>query len=326
MQRILKSAFCAALLSSPVVQAQSLHASSVVSFNQGSGGGIFTTSNILGGPQGGGFGGGSLDVLTLGEAGDVTLGFDVTITNGPGADLTVFENGFAIGGGPTVFSEILYVEVSTDGVNFARFEPRYTGSGTAMGSLAGLAGGMPVVANVGTNLVSPFDPVVSGGESFDLIDLIGNPLVTAGLVDLAAIHFVRLVDVAPGDVDVNGTPLPGNGGSDVDAVTVLNSDLDDFSTKPICDLSMTAGGRIKLTIGDPQGFGDLDFSTLHASMDLADVPLAALLPLFTVVSATPTQVELLSPPVAGSGFVTAFSISIADAAGVRSGDQFMVQG
>ena len=52
------------------VSAQSRFATQVVSFSQGGGsGGIFNTSNILGGPRGAGFGAGSLHVLTLGEGG-----------------------------------------------------------------------------------------------------------------------------------------------------------------------------------------------------------------------------------------------------------------
>ncbi|MDR1146102.1 MAG: PEP-CTERM sorting domain-containing protein [Verrucomicrobiales bacterium] len=67
------------------------------------------------------------------QPGSITLSFDYAITNGSGADFAVFENGFAslydipatggVAGG--MFSELAYVEVSTDGIIFARFPSIY---------------------------------------------------------------------------------------------------------------------------------------------------------------------------------------------------------
>src|SRR5262245_13674551 len=201
--RSFAAALCAAVLSqalsqvvlAPPARAQSPFATQVVSFQQGTGGGIFVTQNILGGPLGGGLGAGSLDVLTLGEGGNVVLGFDVALRDGPGADLAVFENGFQFGAG-NVFAEVAFVEVSTNGADFARFPSDYgppAGGGTPIGTWEGLAGGTPVVANVSTDPDSPFDPVTAGGEAFDFADLASDPLVVGGQVDLQGIHFVRLV-------------------------------------------------------------------------------------------------------------------------------------
>src|SRR5262245_36233299 len=89
--------------------AQSRFATHVVSYVQGTGGGIFDPNNILGGPRGEGLGAGSLHVTTLGVGGSIVLGFARTIANGPGTDFTVFENGFESGGG--VFAEVAWVEV-----------------------------------------------------------------------------------------------------------------------------------------------------------------------------------------------------------------------
>ncbi|MEO0652979.1 MAG: hypothetical protein AAFZ65_20055 [Planctomycetota bacterium] len=305
--------------------AQSLHATQVVQFVQGAGGGLFDPALALGAPRGGGLGSGSLDVLTLGEQGSLTLGFDVEIVDGPGADLIVSENSFLISGSDQVFAEVLYVEVSSDGSTFARFPVQYTGNGSEMGAYRGVCGGLPVLANVDTNTISPFDPVVSGGEAFDLADLADDPAVTGGAVDLSAIRFVRLVDVGVGDTDDAGTPLGGFGGADVDAVTVLNSHLSDLATKPICDLELDGQNRMLLTIGDPQGFFSLDFLSLHASFDLVEVPLPLLLSLFEVVSADSETLVLRTPTLTGTGFVSAFAVSVADLAGVRASDQLMLQ-
>jgi hypothetical protein len=147
-----------------------LFATQVVDYSPGSGGGIFVATNILGGPHGGGLANGSLDVTTLGVGGTVTVGFDVTIADGPGADFTVFENPFTFSG--EVFSEVAWVEVSTDGIHFARFPSSYAGPSTGIpgftapwGTYAGLTGCVPVMCDVTSNTISPFDPVVSGGES-----------------------------------------------------------------------------------------------------------------------------------------------------------------
>jgi hypothetical protein len=305
--------------------AQSHFATSVVQFNQGSGGGIFTQANILGAPQGGGLGGGSLHVLTLGEGGSVTLGFDVAIVDGPGADFTTFENGFVFGAG-SVFSEVAFVEVSTDGVSFARFPSKYAGSGTNMGAQRALCGGMPVVANALTNTVSAFDPSVSGGEAFDLADLANEPSVIAGDVLLSDVHFVRLVDCAAGSTDAFGTPLAAAGGADIDAVAVINSDVNARANEPTCELFLDAQNRVNLVLGDPNGVFDIDFSTLHASWNLSALPLDVLIQTFQVVSFAPNEIVLRSPSLNGSGILAAFAVALKDFGGQPSADQLMLQG
>jgi hypothetical protein len=186
--------------------AQSRFATQVVAYAPGTGGGIFVPDHVLGGPRGEGLGNGSQHVTTLGVGGSLTVGFDVTIADGPGVDFTVFENGFEFAGG--VFAEVAWIEVSTDGIHFARVPGLYSGpagglpSAAPYGTYSGLPGGVPVLANVAANSIDPFDPVVSGGEAVDLAALAGDPLVTGGLVDLSAIHFVRLVDIPHG----SGTP------------------------------------------------------------------------------------------------------------------------
>ncbi len=60
--------------------------------------------------------------------GSITLTFSDPIRNKSGADLVVFENGFISAGGAgvagQVFAELAYVEVSSDGIHFARFPSR----------------------------------------------------------------------------------------------------------------------------------------------------------------------------------------------------------
>jgi hypothetical protein len=345
LHHLSKLRFCAftalvVALSAAQLPAQSRFASSVVTFNQGSGGGNFDTANVLGGPQGGGFNSGALHILTLGVGGSVTLAFDVTITDGPGADLTVFENGFVFGGG--TFSEVAFVEVSTDGVAFARFPTRYAGlagpqapfGAQPFGTFSGLTGGLPGLANVFTNAIDPFDPVVSGGESFDLAELVLHPLVLAGTVDLAQIHFVRLVDVVAGvDVDSFGVLIQDNGGSsgaDIDAVAVIQHTGNQVPTGPSVDLYQDAQGFLHCVISDPNGRQDLDPAGLRMSLDLVELPFFHLRRFFHLISATPQELHLVSlvpvpgaPPTAIPKGVLA--VSVRDLAGDFAGDQIALQ-
>ncbi|AKB27732.1 Chitin binding protein [Methanosarcina siciliae T4/M] len=74
------------------------------------------------------------DQINAGELpGSVTLGFDLPIANGEGPDLAVFENGFIVSGTEKMSAELGYVEVSTDGIVFARFPSISLTSGQAGG-------------------------------------------------------------------------------------------------------------------------------------------------------------------------------------------------
>jgi len=211
-------------------------ATSVVEF---SGGG--STDLILGGPRGRGEYQGSIHVLTLGVDGSVTLAFDITIINGPREDFIISENPFFIldgGGNPTGmnFVELAYVEVSTDGVHFARFPSISTTAGPVgpyegiyPENVTNLAGAYPVYANVDNNDLDPFDLEEAGGDAFDLDELLDDPFVQSGDVDLQNINYVRIIDIL-GDgscLDSQGNPIydptgPGNNGADIDSVTVIN--------------------------------------------------------------------------------------------------------
>ena len=210
-------------------------ATSVQNYSPGPGvsAGFDDPARALGGPTGEGASNGSLDILILGVGGSVTLQFDGSLFDGPGADLTVFENGFSFGGG--FFGELGFVEVSTNGTDWARFDSDCNIPGplgpfdTYDASLVqGLAGNAAVFANVLSNGIDPFDPAVSGGDAFDLTSLSTQAVVVGGLVDLMNIQFVRIVDVF-GDgstLATTGNPLydPTNptASFDLDAIAALH--------------------------------------------------------------------------------------------------------
>ena len=154
--------------------AQSLFATQVIGSNTNgnAGGGIFAPGNALGAPNG------ATGVHSLGLGGDLTLGFALPIVDGPGADLIVGENPFRLTtGGWDTFAEMMFVEVSSDGVHFARFPSRYFGEpvqpgpfGTVqVGTYSNLAGQTPVLAL--TPNVDSQDVVDAGGDAFTWADM-----------------------------------------------------------------------------------------------------------------------------------------------------------
>jgi len=197
-----------------------------------------------------------LDIVSLGELsaeqidqglppGQITLYFDEPIRQGRGYDFVVFENGFISNlsletGSVTgeMFAEFGYVEVSSNGVDFVRFPAvsltdELTGRyGTVeISKIYNLAGKHPN----GT------------GTPFDLREIVNDPMVVSGLVDVNDIRYVRIVDIPGGGdfyddamLSVDPTTWPdwdfysdghpiydawptrGSGGLDLEAIGVLN--------------------------------------------------------------------------------------------------------
>jgi hypothetical protein len=171
--------------------------------------------------------GSSASTISLGDPnptntppGYVTLTFATGIGNAAGADFAVFENGFISSG--KLFAELAYVEVSSDGFNFARFDSisQTPAPVTAFG----------VLDPTGVyNLAGKH--AFGWGTPFDLQTLAAHPLVTGGQLDLNNVRYVRLIDI-PGTGffrDSLNNPIydayqtTGSGGLDLDAVGVLNA-------------------------------------------------------------------------------------------------------
>jgi len=158
----------------------------------------------------------STDIVSLGEGGWIALTFDRPIADGPGPDFAVFENSFS-----DTFLELAYVEVSSDGATFARFD-----SGAHTPTPIGAFG-----------LTDPTDVHgVAGvyrqgfGTPFDLALLRDHELARTGQLDLARITHVRIVDIV-GDGSMHDSfgrpihdpyPTAGSAGFDLDAVGVLH--------------------------------------------------------------------------------------------------------
>jgi hypothetical protein len=291
--------------------------------NSGAGGGIFNPQNALGAPQG------PTHVHSLGNGGDLTLGFALPIANGPGADLLVGENPFRLTPlGADTFAEVMFVEVSSDGVQFARFPSRYFGApvspgpfGTvAVGTYENLAGQTPVLAT--SPLVDPQDVVDAGGDAFDLDDLAADPLVLAGIVDLQAIAQVRLVDVESGiATDSRGVPIfdAGSGSADVDAVTVIHQQGLVAANGPRVRLAIAVDGTVSLRIEDPDGWQDLDPASLRAALFGIPIDAGAVLGTLSLQQFDAQGFTLAQPLPLPQSLLFRVSFSLKDRAGNRSG-------
>lgn len=185
-------------------------------------------SNALGAPNGATVALGDLTAAQIAagvDPGEITLTFSRPITNGAGADLAVFENAFVASG--AWFAELGYVEVSSDGVHFARFPS--VSLNTEADLLTGFGRDFALIDRSNVHNLAGVHQT-NQGTLFDLDDLLGDALVQGGLVNLGAIGFVRVVDV-PGDGsfrDSLGNPIldawvtVGNGGIDLDAIAALH--------------------------------------------------------------------------------------------------------
>ena len=147
---------------------------------------------VLGPPRGKGPDAGSLDVLSLGESGEIILELlDRAIVDGEGPDLLIFENPFP------GWVEPGEVAISEDG------ETWYTWPcDTDSSDYAGCAGLNPVLSHP-DNCIDATDPELAGGDAFDLAAL-----------GIERARYIRIRDAG----------VSGPGGFDLDAIAVVNGD------------------------------------------------------------------------------------------------------
>jgi len=131
-------------------------------------------ANALGKADGGLYG-----VVSLGDSGVATLTFEYPITNGQGYDFAVFENAFN-----NAFLELAFVEVSSDGISFFRFDSvSLTPTNTQVGGFGWLET---------TNLHNLGGKYRQGyGTPFDLEELKD----VNSLLDVNSVTHVRIIDV-----------------------------------------------------------------------------------------------------------------------------------
>lgn len=160
---------------------------------------------VVGRPADFTFGGVTRHYASLGNGGRITVTFDHPISDGPGPDFAVFENGFTDPtdwtgtqreGSPIAyfFAELASIEISSDQQHWARFpvqylnnEPMYVATYAEANRFAsqdvrGIDG-----------LAGKHD--LAQGTPFDLSALTNHPSVQSGQINLALVRYVRLTDV-----------------------------------------------------------------------------------------------------------------------------------
>jgi hypothetical protein len=159
------------------------YANVVVSYELGENAGMGTVEETLGPPQPGSPMSGSLQVLSLGVGGQITLGFGGRgFEDGPGVDLIVWENAFWIDGDlEKPFAELGEVSVSEDGETWTAFpcdpfaeDPLDSGcAGVQPRQLFEICEALPLQSDI------------VGGDAFDLAD-----------IGLESARYVRIIDQA----------------------------------------------------------------------------------------------------------------------------------
>jgi len=165
------------------------------------------------------------DIVSLGRGGQITLTFDTPITDGDGWDFAVFENSFS-----DTFLELAYVEVSSDGENFYRFDNNSLTSDPVLGfgsveptEITGYAG--KYRQGYGT----PFDLDYLHYLLIDPNDPSAGYKDVSGL-DFNNVKYVKLLDIVGdgtyfdtfGNIIYDPYPTTGSAGLDLDAVGVIN--------------------------------------------------------------------------------------------------------
>jgi hypothetical protein len=160
---------------------------------------------------------GANGIVSLGDGGMATLTFDQPIADIPGYDFAIFENSFS-----NTFLELGFVEVSSDGVNYFRFDAV---------SLTDTATQVDAFGSIDPTNVNGLAGKYRGGYGtpFDLAELPGSAqLDKQNITHVRIIDVIGTIDSQLASRDVNGFPINDpwptefeSSGFDLDAVGVL---------------------------------------------------------------------------------------------------------
>jgi len=191
--------------------------------------GFLDSAMCVNGVRGKGEGQGSFDVFSLGYAADdsyvVLRWSDAVVQNGPGADFAVFENGFKLFTEGDYFMDLVVVELSQDGESWVAFPHDYvaedeTSYSKRRDDWVGFAGRSPVLLNLEDNPVDPFDPVLAGGDHFDLDGLPDDGALGSAIKEFG-FTFIRLTTAPTLDNPDTGAPYTKDitsNGADIDGI------------------------------------------------------------------------------------------------------------
>lgn len=164
-------------------------------------------------------------ICSLGFGGEIIVGFkNAVLVDRPGADFTIFENAFKYLGN-RIYAEPAKIAVSRDGVRFVEFPFDSV-------TLRGCAGKTPTNGNQ-----SPFNPALSGGDSFDL-----------AAIGMDSVRFIKITDISAivlnnpqhpfWDVTISGFDLDAVVGLNL-APLLLSTGVNVQNEEPIVDIALT---------------------------------------------------------------------------------------
>lgn len=210
------------------------------------------------------------DVVSLGDSGVATLSFDQFITDGPGYDFAIFENGFM-----DDYIEMAHVEVSSDGIHFFRFPSTSEVPATTQASNATYTDCRMI-----NNLAGKYR--IGYGTPFDLSDLPDDPDLNKSAVTL--VRIIDAIGAISGHVTTDqfgaiiNDPYPTafeSGGFDLEAIGIINGTLGltdqealhvQACPNPVTDhLQVTLNGEAILYLYSPDGRLLLSTDHIHSS-------------------------------------------------------------
>jgi hypothetical protein len=160
------------------------------------------------------------DIVSLGRGGEITLTFDPSVPNRDGWDFAVFENAVT-----DTFLELAYVEVSSNGMDFVRFD-----------CISLTPGPVNAFGSVDPTNIDGFGGKykIGYGTPFDLELLSEEDKVKDETVNINSITHIRIVDVIgdgrelydddPDHKIFDPYPTTGSAGFDLNAVGVITSE------------------------------------------------------------------------------------------------------
>ncbi|MFP4369542.1 MAG: hypothetical protein ACLFR2_08175 [Candidatus Kapaibacterium sp.] len=143
------------------------------------------------------------EICSIGLGGEIILSIrDNIIIDGPGPDFTIFENSFKNPINGKIYAEPAKIAVSPDGSEWYEFPFDSL-------TLEGCAGTKPTYGSA-----DPYDPLVSGGNSFDLAD-----------IGVGEIKYIKITDISSIILDNPQHPYYDFtiSGFDLDAVLAINT-------------------------------------------------------------------------------------------------------
>lgn len=168
-------------------------------------------------------------VCSLGLGGEIIIGWkNAVLVNRTGADFTIFENVFLYFG-ERRYAEPAKVAVSQDGVRFVEFPFDSL-------TLRGCAGISPTNGDK-----NPFNPSVSGGDSFDLAQ-----------IGMDSVRFIKIIDISAMVLNNTQHPFydPTISGFDLDAVVGVSLLATQRMTSVVLEHKNISAAQASVIVGE----------------------------------------------------------------------------